>query len=130
MPSREPPLSLQQDYMNLICYMRLQRIPESSTSTLVFNPLEDSRSYGRKMRNLVEDFSLNLSKVLAVGTPQFLHWTNLVELDLVGIGKEPSLQQSKRLDILGTFLLLQLSYCFASNQELKLITSCFKIGLD
>lgn len=110
MPSREPPLSLQQDYMNLICYMRLQRIPGSSTSTLVFNPLEDSRSYGRRMRNLVEDFILNLSKALAVGTPQFLPWTDLVELDLVGIGKEePSLQQSKRLDILGTFLLLQLS---------------------
>lgn len=41
----------------------------------------------RRMGNLVKDLNLNLSKLLAVGTPQSLPWTNLFELDLVGIGK-------------------------------------------
>lgn len=52
------------------CYCdRLQRIPLSPTSRLVFNPLEGSRSYVRRMRNLVKYLSLNLSKGLAAGTP-------------------------------------------------------------
>lgn len=61
------------------CYCdRLQRIPLSPTSRLVFNPLEGSRSYVRRMRNLVKYLSLNLSKGLAVGTPSStlgLNWS-------------------------------------------------------
>lgn len=49
---------------------------------MVFNTLEDSRSYGRRMRYLVEDINLNVFKVLSVATPQFPPWTDLVELDL------------------------------------------------
>lgn len=73
--------------MNLFYYTSLQRIPGSTKSRLVFNSLEDSRFYGKGMRNLMEDLNLNLSKVLGVGTPQFLSWTSLIELDLFSIGK-------------------------------------------
>nr|BDT63038.1 MAG: hypothetical protein [Trachysalambria curvirostris nimavirus] len=85
--SGEPPLNLHRDYMNLIYYTRLQRIPNSPTYRAVFNPHVDNQSYGGRMRNLVDDLSLNLSRVLPVGIPQVPPWTNPVELDLVGIGK-------------------------------------------
>lgn len=75
-----PPLSLRRDYM--IYYTRLQRIPGSHTSRLIFNALRDNRSCGKRMRNLMQDLNMKLSKVPAVGTLQFLgpiwlswHWS-------------------------------------------------------
>lgn len=84
---RSLPVESLHDYMNLINYTRLQKIPESPTSRLVSNPFEDILFFGRRMRNFVEDLNLNLTKVLAVGTPQFPPWSNQVELVFFGIGK-------------------------------------------
>ena len=92
--SGEPPLSLHREYMNLIYYTRLQRNPRSPSYVTVMDsrserldPESDRRYYGGRMRKLLADLNLNLPRILEVGLPQAPPWTNLVELDLVGIGK-------------------------------------------
>lgn len=50
----------------------------SPTSTLAFNPLEDSRFRGGRIRDLMKYLNLKLSKVVAVGTPQSDFLTTLL----------------------------------------------------
>lgn len=86
--------------MNLIFYMRLQRILGSPTSKLVFNPHDGNRFFCWRVGNL--DF--NLSKVLTVESPHFPPWTNLVKLDQVGIRKGERPEAKIRESFLNTLL--------------------------